>query len=77
MNEMIGHIFGSLDYSEKAIKEIKKVLNNQVRFNRKVALFSLMCGAFAVSTSIEIKKQQEKISNLTNEIEELKRTKGE
>ena len=37
MNEMIGHIFGSLDYSEKAIKEIKKVLNNQLRFNRKVA----------------------------------------
>ena len=70
MVEVINYIFGSLQDSSDAIKSMKKILRNQARFNRTLT-------AFVFTITIYALMQNKKIEELSNEIEELKRMKGE
>lgn len=77
MVEMISYIFGSLKESENSIKNIKTILRNQARINRRIATFAFVVAAYATLLEIHTYKQNKKIQNLDNEIKELKRMKGE
>ena len=70
MVEVINYIFGSLQASSDAIKSIKKILRNQAAFAFTITIYALM-------VEIHNYRQDKKIEELSNEIEELKRMKGE
>ena len=77
MVEIINYIFGSLQSSSDAIKNIRKQLRNQARFNRTLAAFAFTITTYALMVEIHNYGQDKKIEELSNEIEELKRVKGE
>ena len=77
MCEMLGYIFGSLRSSETAIKEIRRTLKYQSRFNRNVGLWVGAITAYVVIAELDRREQNKKIKELRNEIEELKRSEGE
>lgn len=74
MMEMISYIFGSLKASENSIKNIKTILRNQARINRKIAAFAFVTAAYAIALEVHTNKLNKKIQNLDKE---LKRMKGE
>jgi hypothetical protein len=77
MSEMLSYIFGSLHYSENAIRRINKTLVAQRKFNNTVTLFVIVTGANLVASHIESKRREEQIKKLEREIEELKQSEGE
>ena len=77
MCEMLGYIFGNLRTSETAIKEIRRTLKYQSRFNRNVGIWVGAITAYVVITELDRREQNKKIKELRNEIEELKRSEGE
>ena len=77
MREMLGYIFGNLRSSETAIKEIRRTLKYQSRFNRNVGIWVGAITAYVVITELDRREQNKKIKELRNEIEELKRSEGE
>ena len=77
MCEMLGYIFGNLRSSETAIKEIRRTLKYQSRFNRNVGIWVGAITAYVVITELDHREQNKKIKELRNEIEELKRSEGE
>ena len=77
MNEMIGHIFGSLDIHERAISNIYGAIKAQKKLNKRTA-FTLLFTTLTVTKLIsKVEKQNKKIESITKELEELKQTKGE
>lgn len=77
MVEVINYIFGNLQTSSDAIKSMKKILRNQARFNRTLTAFAFTITIYALMVEIHNYGQDKKIEELSNEIEELKRMKGE
>ncbi len=77
MVEVINYIFGSLQASSDAIKSMKKILRNQARFNRTLTAFAFTITIYALMVEIHNYGRDKKIEELSNEIEELKRMKGE
>lgn len=77
MSEMMNYIFGSMNRSESAIKNMNKALRNQAKFNKKVAIFVLVMTAYTVLSEIDRREQEKEIKRLSNEIKELKRSEGE
>jgi len=77
MIKMLSYIFGSLQASENAVKNIKKTLISQAKFNRTVATFALVMAAYAITVEIHTYEQNKKIEELNDQIKELKRMKGE
>lgn len=77
MREMLGYIFGNLRSSETAIKEIRRTLKYQSRFNRNVGIWVGAITAYVVIAELDRREQNKKIKELRNEIEELKRSEGE
>jgi hypothetical protein len=56
---------------------MKKILRNQARFNRTLTAFAFTITIYALMVEIHNYGQYKKIEELSNEIEELKRVKGE
>ena len=77
MNEMIGHIFGSLHNSEKAIVAITKTLKMQHKFNKNVARFALGTAVGLTIQHVRTTLMEKELVELRKEIEELKKEKGE
>ena len=77
MSEMMNYIFGSMNRSESAIKNMNKALRNLAKFNKKVAIFVLVMTAYTVLSEIDRREQEKEIKRLSNEIKELKRSEGE
>lgn len=77
MNEMIGYIFTSLKSSEIAVKNLGRAIRRQNRFNGNCVAFAFMTVACIAIQNNELRAQGKKIAALTEEIEELKKTKGE
>ena len=77
MSEMMNYIFGSMNRSESAIKNMNKALRNQAKFNKKVAIFALVMTAYTVLSEIDRREQEKEIKRLSNEVKELKRSEGE
>ena len=77
MNEMIGHIFGSLSNHEKNINDIFKAMRAQLKFNKSVTNYAIITTITVTGITWRMRKQEEKIKSLVKEIEELKEMKGE
>ena len=77
MEELLNHIFGSLNSSEKAIKRLRIVAAKQNIINKTVVAFSFVVAFYVVVTDHENRIRDKKIAALNAEIEELKHTGGE
>ena len=77
MCEVINYIFGSLRNSETAIRSIRKSLNKQARYNRKLSTIALIMTVNLVLLELDRMEQKKRIEKLESTIEEMKRDKGE
>lgn len=77
MCEVMNYIFGSLSNSEAAIRSIRKSLNKQVRYNRKLSTLALIMTVNLVLLELDCVEQKKRIEKLESTIEEMKRDKGE
>ena len=77
MCEVMNYIFGSLSNSETAIRSIRKSLNKQARYNRKLSTFALIMTVNLVLLELDRVEQKKMIDKLESTIEEMKRDKGE
>lgn len=77
MCEVMNYIFGSLSNSETAIRSIRKSLNKQARYNRKLSTFALIVTVNLVLLELDRVEQKKRIEKLESTIEEMKRDKGE
>jgi hypothetical protein len=77
MCEVMNYIFGSLSNSEAAIRSIRKSLNKQARYNRKLSTLALIMTVNLVLLELDCVEQKKRIEKLESTIEEMKRDKGE
>lgn len=77
MCEVMNYIFGSLSNSETAIRSIRKSLNKQARYNRKLSTLALIMTVNLVPLELDRVEQKKRIEKLESTIEEMKRDKGE
>ena len=77
MCEVMNYIFGSLSNSETAIRSIRKSLNKQARYNRKLSTLALIMTVNLVLLELDRVEQNKRIEKLESTIEEMKRDKGE
>ena len=77
MCEVMNYIFGSLSNSESAIRSIRKSLNKQARYNRKLSTLALIMTVNLVLQELDRVEQKKRIEKLESTIEEMKRDKGE
>lgn len=77
MCEVMNYIFGSLSNSETAIRSIRKSLNKQARYNRKLSTIALIMTVNLVLLELDRVEQKKRIEKLESTIEEMKRDKGE
>ena len=77
MCEVMNYIFGSLSNSESAIRSIRKSLNKQARYNRKLSTLALIMTVNLVLLELDRVEQKKRIEKLESTIEEMKRDKGE
>ena len=77
MCEVMNYIFGSLSNSETAIRSIRKSLNKQARYNRKLSTLALFMTVNLVLLELDRMEQKKRIEKLESTIEEMKRDKGE
>lgn len=73
----MNYIFGSLSNSEAAIRSIRKSLNKQARYNRKLSTLALIMTVNLVLLELDCVEQKKRIKKLELTIEEMKRDKGE
>ena len=73
----MNYIFGSLSSSETAIRSIRKSLNKQARYNRKLSTIALIMTVNLVLLELDRVEQKKRIEKLESTIEEMKRDKGE
>ncbi len=77
MCEVMNYIFGSLSNSETAIRSIRKSMNKQARYNRKLSTLALIMTVNLVLLELDRVEQKKRIEKLESTIEEMKRDKGE
>ena len=77
MEELLNHIFGSLNSSEKAIKRLRAADAKQNAINKSIVAFSFAVAFYVVVTDHENRIRDKKIAALNFGIEELKHTGGE
>ena len=77
MCEVMNYIFRSLSNSESAIRSIRKSLNKQARYNRKLSTIALIMTVNLVLLELDRVEQKKRIEKLESTIEEMKRDKGE
>lgn len=77
MCEVMNYIFGSLSNSETSIRSIRKSLNKQARYNRKLSTLALIMTVNLVLLELDRMEQKKRIEKLESTIEEMKRDKGE
>lgn len=77
MCAVMNYIFGSLSNSEAAIRSIRKSLNKQARYNRKLSTIALIITVNLVLLELDRMEQKKRIEKLESAIEEMKRDKGE
>lgn len=61
----------------RAITVIQKVLNRQVKINKTSAYFMMAAVVYVAITKAQLDAQKMEIKKLEEEVEELKRMKGE
>ena len=77
MCAVMNYIFGSLSNSEAAIRSIRKSMNKQARYNRKLSTLALIMTVNLVLLELDRVEQKKRIEKLESTIEEMKRDKGE
>ncbi len=61
MCEVMNYIFGSLSNSEAAIRSIRKSLNKQARYNRKLSTLALIMTVNLVLLELDCVEQKKRI----------------
>ena len=61
MCEVMNYIFGSLSNSETAIRSIRKSLNKQARYNRKLSTLALIMTVNLVLLELDRVEQKKRI----------------
>ena len=61
MCEVMNYIFGSLSNSESAIRSIRKSLNKQARYNRKLSTIALIMTVNLVLLELDRVEQKKRI----------------
>ena len=64
MCEVMNYIFGSLSNSESAIRSIRKSLNKQARYNRKLSTIALIMTVNLVLLELDRVEQKKRIEKL-------------
>ena len=77
MDEMIRYIFGSLRYSETAMRVFAKTLRKQRSFNRGTVMVATVMTVHMLIQDLEIRSMRDEIGNLKNKIKELRKTEGD
>lgn len=77
MCEILGYILGNLRLSETEIKRICRALKYQSKFNRNIGIWTCAMTVYVIIAELDRLEQNKKIKELSNEIEELKRSEGE
>lgn len=77
MDEMIAYIFRGLRMSEVTTEHILRTIKKQAGFNRSMTNFAFMATACIILSEMNAIRQQKKIKELSDKIEEIKRSKGE
>jgi len=72
MDEMVRYIFSTLGSTEASIRNIRKNIRLQKKFNNRFAFFSVLVVTHMVVTNRIITAQSEKIKQLNDEIEKMK-----
>jgi len=72
MDEMIAYIFGKMRVTENALNNVGKVMKTQNAINRKLAIGIMLSGIGFIMTAAIIQMQDDKIKQLSEEIEKLK-----
>ena len=73
----MNYIFGSLSSSETAIRSIRKSMNKQARYNRKLSTLVLIVTVNLVLLELDRVEQKKRNEKLESTIEEMKCDKGE
>ena len=73
----MNYIFGSLSSSETAIRSIRKSMNKQASYNRKLSTLVLIVTVNLVLLELDRVEQKKRIEKLESTIEEMTRDKGE
>ena len=68
MCEVMNYIFGSLSSSEAAIRSIRKSLNKQARYNRKLSTLALIMTVNLVLLELDRVEQKKRIEKLESTI---------
>lgn len=72
MDEMIGYVFGRLKTTECALRKVSNTMKCQNAINRKLAIGIMLSGIGFIMTAAIIQTQDDKIKQLSEEIEKLK-----
>lgn len=76
MNDLVSYIFRNMDATDKHLVRIYKALVHQNKFNKAVALFSVVTTLNLLAMRADSKKMQQEIASLRKEIDELKESEG-
>ena len=77
MNELVEHIFGSLNNSERTINDIQKCLAKQARYNLSMSKLIVITQLYIALGAYCLYAQGNKIRVLSKEIKELRQERGE
>lgn len=72
MDEMFGYVFGKLRVTEDALRKVGNVMKSQNVINKKLAIGIMLSGIGFIMTAAIIQMQDDKIKQLSAEIEKLK-----
>ena len=72
---VVGMICGGISANTQVIGEVCKTITRHEKFNRKVALFALLTGAYIVKNELRVVNQKAQIKRLQREIDTLNSSK--
>lgn len=75
MTPSVNHIFDSMWKHEYALRDIRRFLRVQSKFNRKIEALEFLFSVYVVISEINKSRQNAKIKKLRDELEELKAEK--
>ena len=72
MEELLGCMISEMRANDYKFQAIAKMLNQQCKFNRKVAILSVLTGIYVFKNEKRFAKQKMQIEKLQKEIDEMK-----
>lgn len=77
MDETMKYMLDKLCICDVNFKKIADIFKNQAKLNKRLLLVAACTAITSVCTMKTVKEQNKKIEQIQNELEEMKKTKGE